>query len=103
MNKSISNGGKQRKQQDTIIPHSNPDPRYRGQLQSMTTPAGEAKGLKQVLEERGFNVSNLKSKCSPVCPFESRNCCLAQILFQQENFTNQPSMIETLIKGAGHE
>ena len=101
MNKS--NGGKQRKQRDTIIPQSNPDPQYRGQPQSMTTPAGEAKGLKQVLEERGFNVSKLKAKCSPVCPFESENCCLARLLSQQEDFTNQPSMLETLIKGAGHE
>ena len=49
MNKS--NGGKQRKQQDTVIPQSNPDPRYRGQPQSMVTPSGEAKGLKQVLKE----------------------------------------------------
>ena len=69
----------------------------------MTTPAGEAKGLKQVLEEQGFNVSKLKAKCSPVCPFESQNCCLARLLSQQEDFTNQPSMLETLIKGAGHE
>ena len=49
MNKS--NGGKQCKQQDTIIPQSNPDPHYCGQPQSMMTPSGEAKGLKQVLEE----------------------------------------------------
>ena len=101
MNKS--NGGKQRKQRDTVIPQSNPDPRYRGQPQSMVTPSGEAKGLKQVLEERGFNISKLKAKCSPVCPFESQNCCLAQLLSQQEDFANQPSMLETLIKAAGHE
>lgn len=101
MNKS--NGGKQRKQQDTVIPQSNPDPRYRGQPQSMMTASGEAKGLKQVLEERGFNISKLKAKCSPVCPFESQNCCLARLLSQQEDFANQPSMLETLIKGAGHE
>ena len=67
------------------------------------TPAGEAKGLKQVLEERGFTVSNLKAKCSPVCPFESQNCCLARLLSQQDDFIDQPSMIETLIRGAGHE
>ena len=56
-----------------------------------------------VLEERGFNVSKFKVNCSPVCPFESENCCLARLLSQQEDFTNQPSMLETLIKGAGHE
>ena len=69
----------------------------------MVTPSGEAKGLKQVLEERGFNISKLKAKCSPVCPFESKNCCLARLLSQQEDFANQPSMLETLIKAAGHE
>jgi len=86
MNKS--NGGKQRKQRDTVIPQSNPDPRYRGQPQSMVTSSGEAKGLKQVLEERGFNISKLKAKCSPVCPFESQDCCLARLLSQQEDFSN---------------
>jgi len=69
----------------------------------MVTPSGEAKGLKQVLEERGFNISKLRAKCSPVCPFESQNCCLARLLSQQEDFANQPSMLETLIKAAGHE
>ena len=43
------------------------------------------------------------SQCSSVCPLESENCCLARLLSQQEDFTNQPSMLETLIKGAGHE
>jgi hypothetical protein len=39
------------KQQDMIIPQSNPNSCYCRQPQSMTTPSGEAKGLKQVLEE----------------------------------------------------
>src|SRR6266481_7224493 len=43
MNKS--NGGKQRKQRDTVIPKSNPDPQFHGIRQEMTTPGGEAKGL----------------------------------------------------------
>jgi hypothetical protein len=45
----------------------------------------------------------LIAKCSPICPFESQNCCLAQLLSQQEDFANQPSMLKTLIKSAGHE
>ncbi|KAF7984968.1 hypothetical protein HWV62_9917 [Athelia sp. TMB] len=101
MNKS--NGGKQRKQRDTIIPHSNPDQRFRGQPQKMTTSSGEAKGLQAVLEERGFNVSRLRAKCSPVCPFESQNCCMARLLSQQDDFKDQESMLETFIKAAGHE
>jgi len=101
MNKS--DGGKQRMQRDTKIPQSNPDPRFRGQPQKMTTSSGQQKGLQAVLEERGFNVSRLKAKCAPVCPFESQNCCMARLLSQQEDFMNQESMLETFIRGAGHE
>ena len=75
MNKS--NRGKQCLQHDTIIPDTNPDAQCHGQCQSMTTASGEAKGLQQTLEECGFNVSKLRAKCSPICPFESTNCCIA--------------------------
>jgi hypothetical protein len=101
MNKS--DGGKQRTQHDTIIPNSNPDPRYRGRAQKMTLPDGSPKGLKRVLEERGFNVTKLRAKCAPVCPIDSQNCCMARLLSQQDDFQNQVSMLETLIKAAGHE
>ncbi|KAJ3563302.1 hypothetical protein NP233_g9023 [Leucocoprinus birnbaumii] len=101
MNKS--NGGKQRRQRDTVIPQSNPDPRFRGMVQKMTTETGEPKGLKQTLEERGFKVSHLITKCSPVCPFESTNCCMARLLSQQDDFINQESMLERVIRDAGHE
>uniref|UniRef100_A0A0W0GC52 DDE-1 domain-containing protein n=1 Tax=Moniliophthora roreri TaxID=221103 RepID=A0A0W0GC52_MONRR len=63
MNKS--NGGAQRKQKDTIIPDSNPDPQFCGKVQKMTTESGEAKGLQQVLEERSFNVKKMRAKCKP--------------------------------------
>jgi len=69
----------------------------------MTTGSGEAKGLKQVLDEHTFNTAKLRAKCAPVCPFESQNCCMAQLLSQPEDFTDQLSMLETLINGAGHE
>ncbi|KAG2073340.1 hypothetical protein BDR04DRAFT_938267, partial [Suillus decipiens] len=101
MNKSDS--GKQRKQRDTIIPDSNPDPTKRGLLQKMTTPSGEPKGLKSVLEERGFNIQGLRAKCAPVCPFESTGCCMARLLSQQDDFRCQTSMLEQLIQDAGHE
>lgn len=101
MNKS--DGGKQRVQRDTIILESNPTPEYRGQKQAMTLPNGEQKGLKRTLEERGFNVHGLRAKCSPVCPIDSENCCMARLLSQQDDFKNQPSMLETLIHAAGHE
>jgi len=54
-----SDGGKQRKQRNTIIPHSNPDITKRGLVQEMTTSLGQPKGLKTVLKERGFDVQGL--------------------------------------------
>lgn len=101
MNKS--NGGRQRKQRDTTIPMSNPSAEQRGQVQKMTLADGTPKGLQQVLEERGFNISGLRAKCSPVCPWESENCCMARLLSKQDDFANQPSMLETLIRAMGHE
>ncbi|KAF8590727.1 hypothetical protein K439DRAFT_1611845 [Ramaria rubella] len=101
MNKS--NGGKQWRQKDTIIPNSNPTLEYHGILQRRTTDSGQQKGLEQTLKEHGFNVPRLKAKCSPVCPFESQQCCMACLLSQQDDFINQISMLETIIKEAGHE
>ena len=101
MNKS--NGGKQRKQHDTVIPITNPTVEHRGKPQKMCLPNGQPKGLQQVLEERGFNVRKLRVKCSPICPWENEDCCMARLLSKQDDFTNQSSMLETLIKDAGHE
>jgi hypothetical protein len=100
---NMSNGGKQRKQKDTVIPQSNPSPAQRGRVQKMTVADGSPKGLRQVLEERGFNVTKVREKCSPVCPIESQNCCMARLMSQQDDFMNQPSQLETLIREAGHE
>lgn len=101
MNKG--DGGKQRKQHDTIIPDNNPSSEFRGQAQKMTLADGKPKGLQRVLEERGFKVSGMRARCAPVCPFENTNCCMARLLSKQDDFANQPSMLETLIKEAGHE
>ncbi|OAX34235.1 hypothetical protein K503DRAFT_834555 [Rhizopogon vinicolor AM-OR11-026] len=87
MNKS--DGGKRRKQCDTMIPLNNPDHSVHGKVQKMTNEDGTPKGLRSVLMERGFDVRQLKAKCSPVCPFKSENCCMARLLSQQNDFTNQ--------------
>lgn len=100
---NMSDGGKQRKQKNTVIPETNPSAEQRGKSQTMTTEAGEAKGLKRVLEERGFNVRKLRAKCKPVCPIESKECCMARLLSQQDDFKNQVSMLEELVKRKGHE
>ena len=83
MNKS--NGGKQRKQRDTVIPNTNPTVEHHGKPQKMCLPNGQPKGLQQVLEERGFNVQKLRVKCSPICPWENEDCCMARLLSKQED------------------
>ena len=100
MNKS--NGGKQRKQKDTTIPMNNPYAQFRGRPQKMTTATGEAKGLQQTLEERGFDISGMCVKCSPVCPFENNDCCMARLLSKQDDFRFQESLLEQKIKSKGH-
>jgi hypothetical protein len=85
---------------NTVIPQSNPDPQFHGVHQEMITLQGEAKSLKDCLEEHGFDVSRMKAKCSPICPFESQNCCMAWLLSQQEDFMDQ---LELMIKKKGHE
>jgi hypothetical protein len=101
MNKS--NGGKQRKQKATIIPMNNLYAEFRGKPQIMITEAGEAKGLKQALEERGFDVTGMPAKCSPVCPIENDNCCMARLLSKQDDFRLQESLLEQKIKAKGHQ
>lgn len=49
MNKS--DGSKQRVQQDTVIPATNPCVEFRGQVQKMTLADGKPKGLQRVLQE----------------------------------------------------
>jgi hypothetical protein len=52
MNKS--DGGKQQKQQNTVIPMSNPSVEQHSKPQLMTLPDGQPKGLQTVLEECSF-------------------------------------------------
>ncbi|KAF8303445.1 hypothetical protein DL93DRAFT_2066830, partial [Clavulina sp. PMI_390] len=100
MNKS--DGGKQRKQRDTIFPLDCPAVERRGTVQRMTTDDGKAKGLETVLTERGFDVKGVRGKYSPVCSISSQGCCMARILSQQDDFANQVSMLESIITKAGH-
>ncbi|KAF8235137.1 hypothetical protein L208DRAFT_1258839 [Tricholoma matsutake] len=59
--------------------------------------------MQHILQEHRFNVSKLCAKCSPVCPIENTNCCMACLLSQQDDFKNQPSMLKTYIHSKGHE
>ncbi|KAF9510740.1 hypothetical protein BS47DRAFT_1487299 [Hydnum rufescens UP504] len=100
MNKG--NGGKQRKQKDTIIPCTNPTISMHGKPQKMTNENGEAKGLQAMLEERGFDMKGMRAKCTPICPFENDRCCMACLLSRQDDFVNQISMLEAAIINRGH-
>ena len=68
----------------------------------MTTEAGAAKGLQQMLAEYGFNVGRMHAKCSPICPLENTDCCMAQLLSKQDDFWLQESLLKKKIKGRGH-
>lgn len=86
MNKS--DGRKQRTQHDTVIPESNRVAEHQGKIQKMTLLDGSPKGLERVLTEHGFDVSDMRAKCSPVCPFKNTDCCMACLLSKQEDFMN---------------
>ena len=81
---------------------SNPFPEFCGKPQKMTTEAGNTKGLKQTLEEHGFNVEKMKAKCSPICAFDSGRCCLARLLSKQDDFQLQKSQVKEKITQRGH-
>lgn len=100
---NMNDGGKQRVQKDTVIPDTNPSIAERGQKQQMTLPDGRPKGLERVLKERGFNIQGMRARCKPVCPWENTNCCMSRLLSKQDDFVHQESMLEAVIKAAGHE
>jgi len=97
-----SNGGKQRKQKNTMILLNNRCPEFHGKAQSITTEAGAAKGLQQMLEERSFDVQGMHAKCNPICPLENTGCCMGQLLSKQDDFRLQESLLKRKIKERGH-
>jgi hypothetical protein len=77
-------------------------PEFHGRPQKMMTKDGQAKGLQQTLEGHRFKVQGMHVKCSPVCPFENNDCCMAQLLSKQDDFQLQESLLEQKIKSKGH-
>jgi hypothetical protein len=100
MNKG--NGGKQRKQKNTVILINNLHAEFSGKPQKMTMEADEVKGIQQTLKEHGFSICGMCVKCSPVCPFENNNCCMACLLSKQDDFHLQISLLEQKITLKGH-
>jgi hypothetical protein len=68
---------------------------------------GFFKGMEQILRERGLFPTDrfLKAQCGSSlakCPAGQTRCCCRQILYNQEDFKNQKSMLQELYEDAGH-
>jgi hypothetical protein len=60
------------------------------------------KGMKQVLTERGLWKEKLLMKCKDSCDVEATTCCVTCILDLQPDFKEQRSLVQEVIKAAGH-
>ena len=69
--------------------------------QSMTNDAGENKGIKAVLIERGLWADHLRLDCDH-CPEESNSCCARKIIAFQPDFQEQRSLLADLLEKRGH-
>ncbi|KAH7917404.1 hypothetical protein BV22DRAFT_1108579 [Leucogyrophana mollusca] len=65
--------------------------------------AGKFKGMAEILRERGFeNAHNLKAQCPGFkCKEGATDCCCRRILFNQPDFVDVPSLLETLCTRRG--
>ncbi|EIM79857.1 uncharacterized protein STEHIDRAFT_69027 [Stereum hirsutum FP-91666 SS1] len=65
------------------------------------TNANQAKGLKQVLHERGLWTTNMRGRCKK-CEHDTVNCCGKRVLELQPDFKAQKSLVQEVIEAAGH-
>jgi len=77
--------------------------------QSMVFPSDHpvspnvAKGIKQVLNERGLWKAGLRLECKkPKCSIDATDCCARRLLSQQPDFLEQKSSVQEVIEAAGH-
>ena len=61
-----------------------------------------AKGIKQFLQERELYCPDLHGKCNKCDADSDAICCNKRILESQEDFKAQKSLVEEVIKAAGH-
>jgi hypothetical protein len=94
--------------QSTHIPMS--DGEFNGQPQPLYFPeghprAGVFKGMAVILEERGFgDMSKKKYECKGFhCDPPALDCCCRRLLFNQPDFANVPSILETTCLDRGFE
>jgi hypothetical protein len=81
-----------------------------GSPQSLYYPNHQFKGMKAILQERGFwpapdPITNqeLPAECKGFkCANGRTNCCAHCLLFNQPDFASQKSMVEELVESRGH-
>lgn len=82
------------------------DATFNGEPQSLYFPeghakAGEFKGMKVILEERGLTAPRLAQCKDFKCPPDTRNCCCHRLLYTEPDFAEGESKLEILAKALG--
>ncbi|KAF8587995.1 hypothetical protein K439DRAFT_1645670 [Ramaria rubella] len=90
--------GKRGNPQDFYFPDTHPDMPV-GAL----TYAHCCKGMKLIIEERGFKEGSLPAECKHFkCKDSTAACCCRRLLFNQPDFASQKPAIVELIESHGH-
>jgi hypothetical protein len=73
--------------------------------QNHTRYPGFFKGMTAILRERGFeDPEKIRAACPGFkCDKEAINCCQRRILFDEKDFTNVPSLVESHCQTRGFE
>ncbi|RDB19555.1 hypothetical protein Hypma_013355 [Hypsizygus marmoreus] len=67
---------------------------------------GQFKGMAKILEERGIDIGGKKAQCGKKfldCPAGSTICCCHRIMFNEPDFVNVDSILETEAKARGFQ
>ena len=66
--------------------------------------AGIFKGMKVILEERGYNVTGLRAECPKFeCRKDADHCCCRRLLYNEPDFTSVKSSLELACEAKGFE
>jgi len=87
---------------DARLPNGAPQPLY---FPEGHERAGWFKGMAQILVERGYtNAPRLPAGCKGFkCPSDKTECCCRRLMFNQPDFTNVESIVETTCRSHGSE
>jgi len=65
---------------------------------------GIFKGMAIILEERGYSASNLQAECKGFkCPKNATSCCCRRMLYNEPDFSEVESLLETTCKARGFQ